>query len=156
MLVPGQHCPTCLPACLGGFTGWLNQSNVEWYTLPVNGDDPVPHLLSCVLLLLLCWCWHHPEHSLEAGGNYRLSFLNWVTVGTTGVSVPATGIAWEECMPEEWGSLSLWWMLAQSSNTHHKACAPCALRQCHTGVAGWDCVEELLWTGKQNLTVCQP
>lgn len=89
VLVPRQCCPTCLPACLGVSTGWLNQlsGGGQWMGKIL--------FLTCwaVFSFLLCSCWHQSEHSLEAGENYRLISLNWVTVGTAGVSVPATGIA---------------------------------------------------------------
>lgn len=133
VLVSGQHCPTCLLACLRVFTGWLTQPNErasEW-------DDPVPHPLSCILLLLLlCWHWHCPEHSLEAGADYRLSSLNWVTVGMPGKYECQLPARCRNAQPEGWGSLRLWQMLAQSTKPHSKAHAPCALCQCHAGVAG--------------------
>lgn len=124
VLVPGQRCPTCLLACRGVFTGWLNQPNER----ASERYHPVPHPLSCILLLLLlCWHWHHLERSLEAGGDYRLSSLNWVTMGTSGKYQCQPPAERRNAWPEGWGSLRMQWMLAQSTNPHpvYSASVPC-------------------------------
>lgn len=64
-------------------------------------------------------------------------------------SVPAASTALV-CRARGWGSLCLWQVLAQPTKSHWKACTKRALCLCCAGLVSQDCVEEPLWTGKQN------